>query len=409
MRQNGHDVLVAGGGPAGLAVAAEVARQGLSVLLVEREEEIGVPVHTSGGTAPATVARHGIPRELYHPITTLRFVGPASAAVFSYEQPVLVIIDVRGTYQFLASRAESLGAQVETGTVARKPILAADGTVEGLFVEHEGELAERPARVVVDATGYRAAISKLAGLHAGFDRFGVGAEVELIAPRCRQDEVVLIVGSRYAPAGYGWVFPWGQDRVRVGVGVHHGDVRSNPRDHLDLLLEEAGRLGVDLDGAKRVEDHFGLIPAHSLPPQFSGRGIMAVGDAACQATLVVGEGIRVSLDAGGEAGRVAAAAIHAGTYRDGGLVPYEEWFRRSYERSLKIGHIINRRLASFDDPEWDEKFELLQAVPRDALPRVLQSDFSMRTVALMLTGSPRLWRSMAKYAGRAVRQSLTRA
>jgi len=397
-----HDVVVAGGGPAGLATATEAAHAGLDVLLVEREAEIGSPVHTSGATAPATVERYGVPQELYHPITSLRFAGPEREAVFKYDKPVLVIIDVRGTYKFLGARAAEAGVDIRTGATARQPVLDDAGAVTGLAIEAGDEESQLAAKVVVDASGYRAAISKLAGLHTGFERFGVGAEVELIAPSCRQDEALLIVGSRYAPAGYAWVFPWGQQRVRVGVGVHHGDVRSDPRDHLELLLTEADRVGVDLTDAQRTEDHFGLIPADGLAPRFAGNGILAVGDAACQATLVVGEGIRVSLDAGGEAGRVIAAAIQNGTQASGGLAPYEATFRRANERSLNIGRYINRRLATFDDEEWNEKLELLQAVPRGTLPRLLQSDFSIGTALTMLTGHPRLWGRVARYAGRAV-------
>src|SRR5262249_40523347 len=145
--------------------------------------------------------------------------------------------------------------------------------------------------IVIDAGGYKAAFSKSASLHPGFERFGVGAEQELIAPRCRQDEAVLIVGSRYAPAGYGWVFPWGNSRGRVGVGVLHADSDANPREHLAVFTREAGQVGVDLTDSTVVEDHFGLIPSDGLPKRLVSDGIMAVGDAAGQPSLVVGEGI----------------------------------------------------------------------------------------------------------------------
>ena len=40
-----------------------------------------------------------------------------------------------------------------------------------------------------------------------------------------------------------------------------------------------------------------------------------------------------------------------------GLETYERNFRRSHERSLRLGHYVNRRLATFYDAEWDEKLD----------------------------------------------------
>jgi digeranylgeranylglycerophospholipid reductase len=263
------------------------------------------------------------------------------------------------------------------------------------------------ARVVVDASGYRASISKSAGLHPGFTRFGVGAEHEFVAPGCDQDEAVLVVGSRYAPAGYAWAFPWGEGRVRVGVGVHHADVRDDPRKLLELLVADAARLGIDLSGATETEYHYGLIPADGLAPRFAGDGIVAVGDAACQATLVVGEGIRISMDAGRTAGEAIVAALRAGSTDEAALRPYEESFRRRYARSLKLGYALNQRLASFDDAEWAEKLELLGRLPPELVPRLLQSQFPLQTALLGLARRPALWPRAARYAARGVRSALT--
>jgi digeranylgeranylglycerophospholipid reductase len=44
------DVLIVGGGPAGLAAGEAAARQGVRTLILERQHEIGYPIHTSGGS-----------------------------------------------------------------------------------------------------------------------------------------------------------------------------------------------------------------------------------------------------------------------------------------------------------------------------------------------------------------------
>lgn len=396
------DVLIVGAGPAGLATAETIAVNGISVCVLERKDVIGKPVHTSGGTAPQTVRDFGIPQRCYHEVSRLRFCGPQETVVFEYPDPVLCILDVTGTYQFLSDQAHEAGADIRTSSrVVAVNHASSGGTCT---IEHEGARSDLRYRVIVDASGYRAFVSKEAGLHGGFSRFGVGAELELLAPSCRQDEAVLIVGSEYAPSGYGWVFPWGNGRVRVGVGVHHADVRSDPRDHLNTLMGSAEKLDVNLTDATTIEEHFGLIPAEGLVDRFASDGIVAVGDSACQATLVVGEGIRTSLSAGRLAGDAIVRSLNDGTEAAGGLAAYEKEFRTKFERSLKVSSLINKRLVTFDDAEWDEKLRLLGTLPPSLIPQLLQSKLSPLTVASSILGRPRLWPRLTRYAARAVRE-----
>ena len=71
------DVLVVGGGPAGLAAAAAIAPY-CTTTLVHRDEEIGLPVRTSGGSWRLALEKLGIPPELYHDVYRLAFVGPGA-------------------------------------------------------------------------------------------------------------------------------------------------------------------------------------------------------------------------------------------------------------------------------------------------------------------------------------------
>ncbi|MEC9272660.1 MAG: NAD(P)/FAD-dependent oxidoreductase, partial [Chloroflexota bacterium] len=156
-------------------------------------------------------------------------------------------------------------------------------------------------------------LSKQATLHAEFTSCGVGSEYDLSAPRCNQEEALLILGSQYTPTGYAWVFPSGEDRVCVGVGILHSDSRANPKDYLADVMEDIHRFRVDLTGSEVREYHFELIPSSGLASRFSGDRIMAVGDASGQATLVAGEGIRLSMQAGLMAGQTAVRAISYGS------------------------------------------------------------------------------------------------
>src|SRR5271169_3662968 len=95
-------VIIAGGGPAGLSAAETLARAGSSVTVLEQNHEIGSPIRTSGGSFIDEMEALGIPARLYHPLSRVRFMSPNNAASFDYPVPRFCILDVRGTFQYLA-------------------------------------------------------------------------------------------------------------------------------------------------------------------------------------------------------------------------------------------------------------------------------------------------------------------
>ncbi len=225
----------------------------------------------------------------------------------------------------------------------------------------------------------------------------MGAEYELIAPRCRQDEAVLIVGERYAPCGYAWAFPWGNRRVRLGVGILHADSTADPREYLQRLASDSGQFNIDLSDHQIIENHFGLVPANGVIDKLVGPGIMAAGDAAGQASLIAGEGIRISLQAGRLAAETAAQAVKEGKYERRNLITYESRFNSEYRRNLKIGYLLNTGLARWNDKRWEKGVQILKSVPDSLITKLLQSEFSSPDFAAWLAVRPQHWPKVIKY------------
>ena len=214
----------------------------------------------------------------------------------------------------------------------------------------------------------------------------------MYAPHFNQDEAVLIVGSQVAPFGYAWLAPWGGKRVRVGVGIIHPDAADHPDLYLDKLVDDASRYGCDLSGAQPLEYHFGLIPSEGLADRFVGNGIMAVGDAAGQASALVGEGIRWAIKAGRMAGEVAAEAIDGGNVSEEALLKYQDRWNKAFSVNLRIAYEINRKIAHFNDARWDEKVQLLKLLNPHQFDQALQSNFVAGWVFQLVWEHPQLLR-----------------
>ena len=360
-----YDVVVAGAGPAGLAIAEPLAEQGFSVLVCEKAPEIGKPVRTSGGSWIADLRALGLPDHLWHPIDSLRFQSANAEADIRWGPGVGCALDVTGTWRYLAGRAERAGATVVTGTLAR---LEAPGRI-GLRTP-DGSAQVR-CRLVVDATGTTSLLARQAGIHQGFERVGVGYERELSAPHYPQDEAVVLVGG-VAPAGYAWAFPRGETRVRVGVGVIQPDVEMSPR----VLYEPvADKLSDALADSTILELHAGRIPSDRAPARLTGDALMVVGDSAGQSNPLLGEGIRHVIAAARLAAPIATSALQRpGVVARERLRRWERVGRRARGRSWPLALRANRYVARLDDGDWDRAVDLLATLPVETATALLRGD-----------------------------------
>ncbi|MFX1466463.1 MAG: NAD(P)/FAD-dependent oxidoreductase [Promethearchaeota archaeon] len=367
-----YDVIIVGGGFAGLATAITASRNNLNCLVIEKEKELGYPVHTSGGSWYSEMLHLGLDKNLLHPINSITFHSPSGETVsasFKDQTPPACIIDVRGTIQFLAMKAAQEGAHILPNTKALSPILE-NGEIIGVNTKSGSETKKFFSKVVVDASGSLSLITRRLGLKEGkWQRYGIGAEYEVYVLKLPdENHVDFILGEKYAPAGYAWVFPTAKNRARVGVGIIRPDSKENPFNYLEIIMQSHPNISKYLKGAVPIEYHHGIFPCEGTLPKTVSNRFISVGDAAGQGSPLVGEGIRYAIQFGYLAGEIAANAIAADDVSEDYLMQfYEEKWKEQIETNFKIALEIQKRLARYSDDEWERKISMLKALDFDKL------------------------------------------
>lgn len=311
-----HDLVVAGGGPVGLAAALHAHRAGLSVVV--REPRTGPIDKACGeGLMPGAVAEldaldvHPHGREL----TGIRYLdgstdGPGATARFARGPGR----GVRRTvlHDALAERVSAAGIAIDPRPVAR-----VDDAGDHLLVDGE------PARHLVAADGLHSPVRRLVGLDvpvAGRRRFGLRCHVQQ-APWSSYVEV------HWSPRAEAYVTPVDDDLVGVAVLGAAGS-------RFEELIDDFPLLQQRLTGPRtRV---MGAGPLRQRARSRSAGRVLLVGDAAGYVDALTGEGLALGL----AQARVAVACI-----ADGRTERYDRLAGRLGLRHELLTHALLRATA----------------------------------------------------------------
>ena len=108
------DVLIVGGGPGGLFMAARLAERGVRTLVCEEHARVGDPVHCTGVLSADSFARFDLPASAtLNQLTSVRFLSPGGIPVdYTTPSPLATVIDRPVFDRALADRALAAGAEI---------------------------------------------------------------------------------------------------------------------------------------------------------------------------------------------------------------------------------------------------------------------------------------------------------
>ena len=379
-----------GGGPAGSSASFEAAKYGIKVALLEKENSIAETVRTSGVTWIESIREFAIPEDCYNPIQNYSFCSPNNEVTISDSVPHAAVLDVRKTYRFLASEAEKNGAEIFVKTNVKDIVKNDEGDILGVIANTPDGVAKFFGKIIIDASGFSSIVSKSMGFVTQWKRFGVGAEYEVKAEHVDSKTWWLMVGQKYSPAGYAWIFPTGKETVRIGVGVGKPESSVDPTERLKEIIESKMGPIKKLGKITPIEFHYGLIPNDGLSRKTAFNNLILVGDSAGQANPLVLEGIRYAIKFGRIAGKIASNAIKSGNTTESSLKEYENLWRKEIESKIKSAGKVQERWIGLSDSQWDKELDIISELKPEEFLDFIKADFGISNMLKLATHHPKL-------------------
>ena len=405
-----YDLLIVGAGPAGAAAAYWAAKRGLKVLAVDKQHFPRDKTCGDGLTPRAVkeLADMGLEGAFagWHRHEGLRVRAHGAVLELPWpSHPVYpdygFVVRRRDLDGLVAEQARSVGAVVRHGVEAVKPLfdsnssvarsrpggVAADGEAVGHASEDgvdysrsengndiaavslsnsaelagaelrdkaSGETEHVKARYVIVADGANSRFGRALGTRR--DRsLAQGMAIRTYYSSPAHDdpwiESALDITDRQGNTlpGYGWVFPLGDGKVNVGIGL-----LSTFQDYKSVntswLMEEWAHALPDFWGVDPASPEIapvgGRLPmGGSVQPKADANWVV-VGDAAGTVNPFNGEGI----DYAYETGRAAADIIASALARSDPsiLSEYPRWLESTYGLYFRVGHLFAKAIGNPD-------------------------------------------------------------
>ena len=383
-----YDIVVVGGGPAGLSAAYAAAKGGANVILFEKDEAIAHSVRTSGVTWISEMERLGIPDRFYNPVRNYRFVSPSNDVQISGDIAKSCVLDVRGMYQHLAFLAAGAGAQIMVKSNVINVIKEGERIAGVKAGTPRGDLVVR-SKLVIDASGFSSSIARKTGVVGEWKRYGVGAEYECYCDDIDSSTWTLMVGKKYSDAGYAWIFPLSKNRVRIGVGIGRPESNTEPLEKLHEILENRPKPLDVIGKIQPIELHYGFIPNEGVRHESIADGLVMVGDSAGQSNPLVLEGIRYAIEFGRLAGEVGARSLQHEASKES-LTDYEKIWKARIESKIQSALKVQTRWLGLSDEEWDKEIEILRDMTVDEFLDFIKAEFTAGKIIKLALHHPKL-------------------
>ncbi|RJX17633.1 MAG: geranylgeranyl reductase family protein [Ammonifex sp.] len=281
-----HQVIIVGAGPAGAHLAYLLSREGINVLVLEKERLPRYKPCAGGVTIKSCrLLDYSLDPIIEDTVRTVVLTHhQAQPVTVARDRPIVHTVSRERFDEFLVEKARKAGVEVRDGVRVNRV------HVNDAGVSVHADNVVWPGQVLVGADGALSVVAHTLGLaRRKKTAVTLAKEVKVPGERLVQNRGIIKVQYGFAPGTFTWVFPKA-DRLSLGAGT------LAPRfTGLRALLGEVIRSEGLANLAATSRTQGWTIPYNPRPDLLHHGRALVVGDAAALADAFTGEGIYAAL------------------------------------------------------------------------------------------------------------------
>lgn len=367
MNDNGHhDVVVAGGSVSGLLCAREIARSGLSVVVLEEDGEIGTPEHCGGLVSLKAMEKLGVlpnSRSILHDINKAKILSYSKDFDMSIQNDKLIVLDRREFDKQLALQSQKFGSSIYTKTLVMS--VNYDSMEKRYNIKTTN--GQFSSDLFVDARG-------ISSLIQSQNRNGIlqSAQYEIYADWISSDNIIVKFDSERYPHFFAWLIPIAKGKAKIGVAGS----KINTVQTLESFISS---LGSKYSIIRKI---YAPIWVGGPSKNFVKDLSLIVGDAAGQTKPTTAGGIFSCGMGGILAGK--SISIFKNTNNIDELNQYQKkWysiFGKEFQQMLFFRKIMER----LDNKSLDEIFSLVSDIDLNEISKSASFDFHSMAISRLI-------------------------